>query len=111
MVGVCCCDVAHMGELRCEFVVLLGILGVSMFGRWFVYDYGMSSVDSCSGVGSKAVRGRLRLPVRVVCVWWLEVFFVVRLVCRGPCCVAWTGGNIDLQYTLEDLGGHQIVLG
>ena len=82
-----------------------------MYGRWFVYDDGMSPVDSCSGVGSMAVRGLLRLPVCVVCMWWLRVFSVVRLVCRGPCCIAWKGGDIVLHYTLEDLGWYQIVLG
>ena len=110
--GLCCFDVANVGGLGCEFLVLLGALGVSTEGRWFVYNDGMSRVDSCSGVESRALRGRLiRLPVCVVCVWWLRVVFVVRLVCRRFCCVTSTGGSIDLEYTLEDLGGRQIFIG
>ena len=79
---LCCFGVANVGGLGCEFLVLLGALGVSMRGRWFVRDDGMSRVVSYSGVGSKALRVRLRLPVFVACVRWLRVFFVVRLVCR-----------------------------
>ena len=71
--GLCCFDVANnVGGLRCEFLVLLGAVGILMKGRWFVYHDGMYRVDSCSGVGSKALRGRLRLPV-----------FVVVCVCGG----------------------------
>ena len=38
----------------------------------------MSPVVSLASVGLKVVRGRLRLLVCVVCVWWLREFFVVR---------------------------------
>ena len=51
LVGLCCFDVANMGGLRCEFLVLLGEVGVLMKGKWFVYHDEMYRVDSCSGVG------------------------------------------------------------
>ena len=82
-----------MGGFRIEFLVLLGVVGVSMYGSWFVFGDWMSPGDSYSSVGSKAVRGRLRLLVCVLCVWWVRVLLMVRLVCRRPWCVTWTGGE------------------
>ena len=58
--------------------------------------------DSCSGVGSGVVRGRLRLRVCVVCVWWLIFFFAVRLVCLRTLCVAGTEG--EYWFTVYPIG-------
>jgi hypothetical protein len=43
-----------------------------MYGKWFVFGDLMSPVGSLSNVGSKDVRGRLRLLVCVAWVWWLK---------------------------------------
>ena len=67
-VWLCCFGDADMGGLRCDVLVLLGAFWASMYGR-SVSDDGVSPFDSCSGMGSGAVRLRLRLPVCVVCVW------------------------------------------
>ena len=56
MVGEGCFNVADVGGLGCEFLVLLGALGVLMYGSWSVLGDLMSPVDSFSSVGSKAVR-------------------------------------------------------
>ena len=77
--GVCCFDVADVGVLGCELLVLLDAYGISMvYVGCCVFGDVMSPVVSLSSVGWKAVRGRLRLLVCVVCVWWLREFFVVR---------------------------------
>jgi len=79
--------------LGCEFLVLLDAEGISMYGSWSVFGDLMSPVGSLSSVGSKAVRGRLRLLVCVVWVWWLKGLFVVRGVCWGAWCVSETEGE------------------
>ena len=53
----------------CEVLVLLGAFGATVYGRWFGDGDRISPFDSCSGVGSKVVRWRLRLPICVVGVW------------------------------------------
>ena len=58
-----------MGGLGCEVLVLMGSFGATTYGRWVVDGDGMSRVGSWSGVGSEAVRRRLRSSVCVVCVW------------------------------------------
>ena len=109
--GVCCFNVANAGGLRCEFLLLFGTLGVSMCGRWFVYDDGMSPVGSCADVGLKVVLGRLRLlVVCCVCVVVQSTFCGALGVLETLVCYV-NGGGIDLQYTLEGLGGRQIGLG
>ena len=82
---LCCFGDANVGGLGCEFLVLLGALGVSMRGRWFVRDDGMSRVVSYSGVGSKALRVRLRLPVFVV------LCFVCGHIAGCWTCLRWCG--------------------
>ena len=77
-----------MGGFRIEFLVLLGVVGVSMYGSWFVFGDWMSPGDSYSSVGSKAVRGRLRFLGCVMCVWWPKGLFVVRLVCGRHWCLS-----------------------
>ena len=57
------------------------------------------------------MRGRLRLLVCVVWVWWLKGLFVVLWVCWGLDAFRKWSVSIDLQYTLENLGGDQIFLG
>ena len=88
LAGECYFNVADVGGLGCEFFVLLGALGVLMYGSWSVFGDLMSPVDSFSSVGSKAARWRLRLLACVVCVWWMKELFVVRWVCWRPWCIS-----------------------
>ena len=79
LVGVRCFDVADVGGLECELLVLLDVEGISMlYVGYCVFGDVMSPVVSLASVGLKVVRGRLQLLVCVVCVWCLRGFFVVR---------------------------------
>ena len=78
LVGARCLDVVDVGGLGCEILVLLDAKGISMYVSWSVFGDLMSPVGSLSSVGSKSVRGRLRLLVCDVWVWWLKGLFVVR---------------------------------
>ena len=80
--GVLCFGVAGVGGMGCEPLVLLYAYGISMmYVGCCVFGDVMSPVVSLESVGLKATRGRLRLLVCAVCVWWLGHLIVVRLVC------------------------------
>ena len=73
----------------------------------------MSPVVSLASVGLKAVRGRLRLLVCVVCVWWLresENFLWCAECAEGLGAFRKRWVSIDLQYSLENLGECQTSL-
>jgi hypothetical protein len=60
-------------------------------------------------VGLRAVRGRLRLLVCVVCVWWLRDLWCAECA-EGFGAFRERRVSIDLQYSLESLGGGQVSL-
>ena len=68
-VRLCWLDVEEDGGLRCGVLVPLGSLGAHTYRGWLVDVVGMSRAGSWWGVGSEAVRLRLRLPVCIVYVW------------------------------------------
>ena len=77
LVGVRCFDVVDVGGLRCELLVLLYAEGISMvYVVCCVFGDVMSPVVSLASVGLKVVRGRLRVLVCVVCVWWSKELVV-----------------------------------
>ena len=78
LVGLRCFDAIDVGGLGCELLVLLDASGISTVyvGCCVLGDVASPGVSLGSGE-LKSVRGRLRVLVYVVCVWWSGEHFVV----------------------------------
>jgi len=76
-VGVRCLCVADVGGLGCDLLVLLDVYGITViYIGCCVFGDVISPVVSLVNVGLEAVRGRLRVLVCVVCVWWSKELVV-----------------------------------